>query len=548
MITIKVSNRQLILGGIALGLVLYKLWLVGIQDVFVKASPMDDMFFVRSAQQLVLGNWLGTYTQYTLMAGPFYSMWIAACYLVSIPLHTGQQLLHAGACLTAVAALWPLVRHKAWLLLAFAYLLFNPFTYEFTSSAGVFRVGIYPTLSFLVISCAIGMYVRAAQPDGPLWRWAAGLGISLVAFWYTREEGMWIIPTLFMAALFTVIHGRTRGKRSWPTLLVALLVVPLIWAAAYLGLAYTNWKHYGIFTDLEVKSSEFKDAYSALISVRSDRRQQYVMLEAPVKKAVTAVSPAFAELAPHLGSGYPAADFIWAFRDAVQDANYYDRLGLGDQENGRVTLEFYKRLGQEIRQACDTGKLTCDRLISPFIPAWQESYTKNLVPMFTKTLNKVLHFYRFEPRMLRKFLSAGSHKDQLLFSYMTNERTRTTNVAHLDMLPEAQVQTERMKTKRLLRIGRDYYQNTAPWPFIIALAALVLSLVMGLLRRTLDVGSVAALIVFAAMLSYLSVTTLVGVMAVTAHRYLHVSSALMLLFVVVGVSLLAQSIAVLRDR
>jgi hypothetical protein len=548
MFTFRLTTRQILLGATAAALVVYKLWLVGIQDVYVKASPMDDLYFVRTAQQLVLGNWLGTYTQYTLMAGPFYPMWIALSYLVSVPLHAAQGLLYAGTCLTAVMALRPLVRHRGWLLLAFAYLLFNPFTYDFSSSAGVFRVGIYPTLSLLVVSCAVGLYVRAARVDGRPLRWALALGVSLVAFWYTREEGVWIVPTLLLTALFTLIHGRSRGRREWKTLLAVVLVVPAIWVVAFLGLAYTNWKHYGVFTDLEIKSAEFKQAYSALISVQSDQRRQYILMEDAAKRAIAAQSPAFAELAPHIRSGELAVNFIWALRDAVQSAGYYDRAGLGDPENGRVTLEFYRRLGQEVGDACDSGRLTCDRLLVPFIPAWEESYTRIFIPTFNQTLDRVLHFYRFEPRMSLKRLSSGSYRDRMLFSYMTNERVRTANPSYYNTMPPAQRETEKHKTKRLLRIGSDYYLHPAPWPFVIAVAGLVLALAVGLWRRRLGTGAVVGLIVLAAMFSYLLLTTLVGVMAVVSHRYLHVSIALMLFYVVVGTMLLVQTLGSLRDK
>jgi len=548
MITIRFSGRQIVLGGTAIALVLYKLWLVGVQDVYVRASPMDDLYFVRTAQELVLGNWLGTYTQYTLMAGPFYSMWIALCYLASVPLHVAQQLLYAGACLTAVIALRPLVRHRGWLLLAFIYLLFNPFTYDFSSSAGVFRVGIYPTLALLVVSCAVGLYVRAAQADGRLLSWALGLGVSLVAFWYTREEGMWIIPTLLLTALLVLVHGRSRGRRGWESLLTVVLIVPAIWIAAFLGLAYTNWKHYGVFTDLEIKSAEFKRAYSAIISVHSDQRQQFLMMEEPVKRAIADASPAFAELAPHLHSPDWAVNFIWGLRDAVQSAGYYDRLGLGDRENGRTTLEFYRRLGQEVSEACDSGRLTCDRLLVPFIPAWQDSYTRTIGSTFNTLFDQVLGFYRVEPRMSLDRLSGGSYQNLLLFSYMTNERVRTDNPSYYNTMPPVQIETEQDKTKRLLRISHDYYINPAPWPFVVAVVGLVLALATGLWQRRLGIGSAVALIVLGAMFSYMSVTTLVGVMAVTSQRYLHVSGTLMLFFVVAGTMLLVQTIGTLRKN
>jgi len=356
------------------------------------------------------------------------------------------------------------------------------------------------------------------------------------------------VPTLMLTGLVTLLHGRTRGHRSWTQLVGLISIVPVFWVAAFLALSYTNWQYYGVFTDLEIKSSEFKHAYSRLISVRSDQRQQYVMMEDAAKQAIAAESPAFAELAPNLRSGELAANFIWALRDSVQAAGYYDHAGQGDRENGRITLEFYRRLGDEVDAACQSGRLQCDRLLVPFIPAWQEGYSKALVPTFGTIFTNVTHLQTFEPRMRLDLLSSGSYQNQLLFSYMTHERVRTGDEGYYNLMPPVQVKNEVQKTKRLLRIGYDYYLNPAPWPFVIAGVGLVLALAAGAMRRQLAAGSVAALIVLSAMLSYISITTLVSVMAVTAHRYLHTSIGLMLLFTVTGWILLVQTIGSVWQR
>ncbi|HEC12408.1 MAG TPA: hypothetical protein ENI80_04020 [Acidiferrobacteraceae bacterium] len=534
MINIRMTFARAGLVFLGVGLVVYKLWLVEIHDLLMIGSPMDDLYFVRSAHELLLGNWLGSYTQYTLMSGPVYSMWIALCYLLAVPLHAAQQLLYAGACLTAVMALYPVAGRKAWLILVFAYLLFEPFTYDYSSSAGVFRLGIYPALTVLVIACAIGLYTRIVDRQGKPLRWAVGLGVALAAFWYTREEGMWIVPTLMLVALFAILHGLTRGERRWTGILAVLVVPILIWSGSFLALAYMNWQHYGIFTDLEIKTSGFKSAYSAVISVRSNERERYYMLEKPVSVALAEVSPAFREIAPYLGK-LQSSIFIWSLRDAVQAAGYYDHVSDDDRVNARKTLGFYNRLGQEVRQACEAGKLTCDKLLSPFIPTWTEDYTREIFPTFYDLIKKVVTFDGFEPRMLVKWVSRDPYDTSWLFTYITGERLRTSSPGLLGKVPEAHREFEEMKTHRLLRIGRDFYQNLLPWLFVPSVVIILLVAVVEVIRRNISQVTVAGLIVVTALASHIAIISLVSVMSMFSQRYLVASYPLAILVVILGV-------------
>lgn len=545
MVTINISGRNLVIGGVAAAAVLFKLWLVDVQDMLIMASPMDDLFFVRSANELLSGRWLGAYNHYTLMTGPVYSMWIALCYLLIIPLHKGQLFLYATACAVAMYSLHPLVRRRYWLLLGFVYLLFNPYTYDYSSSPGVFRLGIYPALTLLVIACMIGVYTRMVQPDGRPLRWAVGLGISLAAFWYTREEGMWILPALLLAALFTVVHGITRGHRRWVVILGILLTPVAIWFSAYLSLGYMNWKHYGIFTDLDIKSSEFKAAYSALISVRSDRRERYVLLEAPVREAIAEVSPAFREIQPKLSCQqadcqFHAANFVWGLRDAVADAGYYD------PKDAPATARFYQRLADEVNAACASGRLNCDRLFSSFLPPWQDSHTEAFPVTLRDTLRQVVYFLQSDPRMTPNWVSHGSPETITFFEYITGERARTA--AALASIPSAHAGWSNFKTRRLMRIGRKYYQHAAPWPAVLALGAVVLSLLVGAFRKTISDATVVALVVLTGLLSHVFMLAVVGTMAFSAQRLFHPSVALSILFFVTGIVVLARTVGDIRNR
>src|SRR5436305_8448350 len=93
---------------LALVLVALKMWLVAAQPVVAHANAsFDDRLFVALAEQVLKGNWLGPYSQFTLMKGPMYSLFIAASAWLRIPLPIMQHLFYLFGCALFVLALRP---------------------------------------------------------------------------------------------------------------------------------------------------------------------------------------------------------------------------------------------------------------------------------------------------------------------------------------------------------------------------------------------------------------------------------------------------------
>src|ERR1700739_3490129 len=92
-------------------IVALKFWLVAAQPVVAHANAsFDDRLYLALAEQILKGNWLGPYSQFTLMKGPMYSLFIAGTCLLRIPLPIGQHLLYLLGCALLVLALRPLLR------------------------------------------------------------------------------------------------------------------------------------------------------------------------------------------------------------------------------------------------------------------------------------------------------------------------------------------------------------------------------------------------------------------------------------------------------
>src|ERR1700730_12668822 len=85
-----------------------KFWLVAAQPVVAHANASFDVrLFLALAEQVLKGHWLGPYSQFTLMKGPMYSLFIAGTFLSGLPLPVAPHVLYLLGCTLLVLALRP---------------------------------------------------------------------------------------------------------------------------------------------------------------------------------------------------------------------------------------------------------------------------------------------------------------------------------------------------------------------------------------------------------------------------------------------------------
>lgn len=385
---------------LAAGLALFKLWLAAGQPLgtFVLGAH-DDGHFLIMARYLLQGRWAGPYDQFTLIKGPFYPLWIAAMYKLSIPLVLSHHLLYILACGLMVLALPPLLPRPPYRVLIFTILLFNPISYHSMTMPRVIREGIYPALTLLVLAAALRLAwldratvrARAAWP----WWWAAGLGVCLAAFWLTREESVWLLPSLGLIWLLHVYRLWSQGgasKWGWLAGLAPWGLALGLWLGL-VGIVYgLNQSYYGVFARTELDQADFKAAYGALTRVKSSTWYPDVPVTRAARKQIYAVSPSFARLRPFLegdlGDGWVATSneqtpggpalnelrggwFVWAFRDAVAAAGQYS--------HDRFPVAYYRRLAKEIDAACEAQKLDCLPPRASLTSPWRSDYLPPLL-------------------------------------------------------------------------------------------------------------------------------------------------------------------------
>lgn len=412
-------------------LALTKLWLVSGATIFALAdatSSYDDYLFINLAKALLKGHWLGPYNNLTLAKGPFYPIWIAFTYVSGIPLLMAQHILYIAACSLFVFAVRPVLGRPVVLLFIYAVLLFNPMSYSNMVMNRVMREGIYPALTLLVFAFATGFMNRYDRPLKTLAFWSSGMGLTLAAFWLTREEGVWLAPSVLLLMGFAAIRI-WQTKQANLIRRLSLCFLPFgIFLIVLLTVAGINKVKYGVFTIIEFKSSDFLSAYGALTRVKHAARHPHIPVPKETRERIYAISPAFAELKPSLegplgevwSKVWADSDqindihggwFMWFLRDAVANAGHY--------ASASSAADFYRRLSVEVNRACEEHKLECAASRATLMPPWHK---EDLSPLLGSVERAASYLAGFEGFSAEPQPSSGTNPSLSLFRDLTHNR------------------------------------------------------------------------------------------------------------------------------
>ena len=363
----------------------FSIWIrTGFPVYAIANASYDDQLFIRTARYLQAEQWLGPYDSLTLAKGMFYPLFIVLVSWSSMPLKIAEQLAYLAVSALAARLVQRQTSSNGLSLVLFALLSFNPVFWNI-HLARVLREGIYISLSLLLLV----QLVTVSFPSRRCSRtWmilqGVGLGVSVAAFWLTREEGMWLMPAA--AAVLTIAlldimlpnWGARSERRSFPGRRVrvkAIIASLMLAVVTFLGVdylvAFLNYRHYGIFETNEFRAKSFLRAYGALSRIQHDRWRRYIPFPKDARQRAYSVSPSARELANSFegatGSAWlrttcplviiqPCDEVqggweMWEFRNTVADAGHY--------HSGPEAMKFYDTLADQINSACDRGAIPC---------------------------------------------------------------------------------------------------------------------------------------------------------------------------------------------
>ena len=439
-------------------MVALKLWLVAAQPVVAHGNAsFDDRLYLALAEQVLKGNWLGPYSQFTLMKGPMYSLFIAGTFLSAVPLPIAQHLLYLLGCILLVLALRPCFDASWQAFGTFTLLWWQPMSYV---ELDILRQNIYTPLTLLLFAGLCALQTRRAARVYIRLAWGTLLGTAAAAFYLTREEGIWILPATALLIGISAWNSWRAGERLRP--LVAPAGTATICATAILVTVCTlNYRYYGWFGTVEFRAREFRSAYGALQRPVPSEQIPYVPVTRDVRLKLYQVSQSFAELKPCLEgpiglewanysdflTGRPGEElqigggsFIWALRDCV--------IASGHGNSAREALDFYRSLGAEINRACDEGRITPARTRrDTMMPRWRTGQTQRILQTTPGYLADFLLFKDFSAYPTESW---GSAELLTLFRDLTRWRLAHSNEAPELDVPASHVDDYRLATLQMV--------------------------------------------------------------------------------------------------
>lgn len=358
------------------GITLLAIFLGANRDLFaIPAAVHDDRLFVNRALDLLQGHWLGDYNQYTLIKGPFFPLFMAVNNVLGFPLLVAEQVLFCLAGLTFLYALTYLYRQPRWpLILIYALYAFQPVAFSLNRTV---RESLYVSLTvFFFAGGVLGMaHLLGRVPPQRTAAHAALLGLSSAAFWLTREEGLWLVPSLLLLFVIGAV-SQYRQSRSLKAVLGRSRMFGLsllLCSVCVLCVACLNYANYGVFlARSELLSNEFGTAYGSLTRVKAATWDAHIPVPHAARQQLYAQSPSFRQLQaalddpatvkgwssfscpfyPSTCGDYAGGWFVWSFRDAVVRAGY---------TTAPRAMQFYSDLANEVNRLCDMKQLQCTK-------------------------------------------------------------------------------------------------------------------------------------------------------------------------------------------
>jgi hypothetical protein len=376
------SKSTLLFGLVIFLLVAIRVWLVWGMPKMILYAPHDDLYFAKAAHYIVSGEWMGPYSEMTLIKAPFYSFFIIASSFTGLSLFVSETLFYIGACLIAFFALRPFLKNSLLRLLVLAFLIYAPVAMPAEWNVRVYREFVYLSLNLYVVAFGVGFLSRlkGAQRN-QIW-WGIGLGLSTGAFLITREDGVWIYPALIiliLCALILIWAWKLDHKVNRSLLVVVPVVLAALPTIVVSGL---NQSHYGFWGVSEQLDPEFQRVQRDLarIQVEDAKWSPDIKITRAQRFAAYHASPLFGELQTSLEktinwfidgstSGQQAkpywykdefgvdpleignSHFPWALRMAVGMDGYYS-----DATKAR---SFYQQVADQLEAACANGQLKC---------------------------------------------------------------------------------------------------------------------------------------------------------------------------------------------
>ena len=338
----KNSNRKIFIILFILITIIRFLLSFNLKSFYISNLSYDDNLMVNQMLSLVSGNYLGEYSDVTLIKGIIFPLFLTLCRLMHTNYSLILTILYIGAVIYFIRPFEKIIKNKKLLFLFYIVMLFNPITY----SSELFQRLYRNSLSIIELLFFLGTLIRiidTKQIKKNIINYIL-LGIISSIMYLTREDNIWI-KLIF---IFLIVYEYLKSKNIKN---VIICLIPFIVLTINLNIvSFINYKYYKIYTYNEIQKSEFKNTYKKVLQIKDDEKKDKVSIPRTTFFKLTSYIETFNITRREINQYYKVliddtgeiynGNIIWYFRQFVYRKNNF--------KDGKESEEYYKKMGQEI--------------------------------------------------------------------------------------------------------------------------------------------------------------------------------------------------------
>lgn len=319
---------------------------------YLKNLGLDDNLMIELANNIFNKNYLGNYSNITLVKGFIFPIFLTLSRILSISYSSILTILYIIACIFFTNSIKEIIKNKKILVLMYIVLLFNPISYSIELFQRLYR----NSLSLIQILFFFSFIIRIIKNNNikkNILNYIF-LGITTGIMYLTREDNIWCMIILIFLFFYKFIKNK-----NYKSFLVNL--IPIITLYLILNIAsFINYKYYGIYTYNELANSSFKDCYIKIQEIKDDKKINKVSITKDSLHKLADVSKYFDISHEEIDDLYNKlkdletgeinnGNIIWYFRHLIYSNKRF--------KTGREANIYFKNLSNEIDELFKSKKL-----------------------------------------------------------------------------------------------------------------------------------------------------------------------------------------------
>lgn len=386
-----------------------------LSSFYIRNLTYDDKLMIDQMTSLTGGDFLGAYSEFTLIKGIIFPLVISFCKITHISYSMFFTILYILAVMYFIKPFEKLIKNKKILFIFFIFLLFNPITY----SSELFQRLYRNSLSIIELLFFLGIVIRILLSDDKTKRSIINyilLGLITSIMYLTREDNIWTKLVLLFIIVYKCIKNSNLKKKNFKVILAS--IIPFVVLTINLNIvSLINYKNYGIYTYNEIQDSEFKNTFRKVLQIKDDEKKDKVSIPKTTFFKLVENVKSFNLTEREINQYYKVliddtgeiynGNIIWYFRQFIFKKNKF--------KDGKEAEKYFKKMGEEIDEAFEDGRLEKEFAFSSIllnVPTYDEFIymPKNVldIVIYTSTYKNVKTYTDFSKFKYDKDVGAYS--------------------------------------------------------------------------------------------------------------------------------------------